>query len=250
MSAADILRNWAWQLRTHIKMRLPVFKSRLRAPPTFTDHSQLARFEELGEKYNLGEWQKVCNAGEWQQNLYLLDLLDQILGKQQQPGPNLDIGCKNGVYFPAQVSFTGNSWHGIEIDAYRRYWNLVSRRDYGEYLAKQLDCRFITGSLLELLPNTTYQLITWILPFVVEMPLSAWGLPRHLYQPSALLAHAFQLLAPGGQLLIINQGEWETEVQKRLFIATSIQAEYLGQVSSLFSPFHQPRFGWLINKTK
>lgn len=250
IAAADFLQDWDWQLRNHIKVRFPVFKSRLKQPPVFTNQSQAIRLEELKDKYDLSKWPKVCNSDEWQQNLYLLDLLDQLLGQQKQPGPSLDIGCKNGVYFPAQASFIGNGWDGIELDAYRRYWSLASRRDHGEYMAKHFNCHYITGSLLDLQPEAKYQLITWILPFVAEMPLSAWGLPRRFYQPAALLAHAFQLLAPGGKLLIINQGEWETEVQKHLFIATSIKAEFLGQVSSLFSPYNQPRFAWLINKTK
>ena len=206
------------------------------------------RLNELEQQYDLTPWPSVCTAQEWQENLYILDLLDQHLKQQNTARPCLDIGCKNGVYFPALASFSNSSWDGIELDAFRRYWNLASRRDHGHFMAKPFNCRYIPGSLLELDTNHSYQLITWFLPFIIETPLKAWGLPRRFYQPTALLQHAYELLAPGGTLLIINQGKWETEVQQRLFTATSIKADFLGQVESEFSPFQQPRFAWRIDK--
>jgi len=69
-----------------------------------------------------------------------------------------------------------------------------------------------------------------------------------LDQPTALLHHTYKLLAPGDSLQIINRGEWKTEMQQRLFTATSIKADSLGQVDNKFPPFQQPHFGWCTDK--
>lgn len=249
MPTKNLALELSWQLRNHISFEFPqLFKATLgqRNPPI----PPCDRLKQLEQQYDLTSWPLLCTAQEWQENLYILDLLDQQLGKQNKRQHCLDIGCKNGAYFPALGSFTGSGWNGIELDAYRRYWNLASRRDHGCFIAKPFDCHYISGSLLNFKPSQPYQLITWFLPFVVESPLNAWGLPRRFYQPTALLQHAYQLLAPGGTLLILNQGEWETEVQQRLFIATSIKADFQGQVHSELSPFNQPRFAWRIDKPR
>ena len=61
-----------------------------------------------------------------------------------------------------------------------------------------------------------YDYIIWLLPFVVPEPLVAWGLPKKFFCPDELLKHAYNLLKENGQMLIINQGEKEAEVQKEL----------------------------------
>lgn len=236
----------AWRIRKQFTFALPMlFKLTLNKKPYPV--SVCNSLNQLEKQYNLKPWAQVCTAKEWQENLYILDLLDQHL-EQRRYHHCLDIGCKYGTYFPALASFSHTSWDGIELDVFRRYWNLASRRDHGDFMAKPFNCCYVPGSLLDLKTNNHYQLITWFLPFVAETALTAWQLPRRFYQPTALLQHAYNLLAPGGTLFIVNQGEWETGVQQRLFIATSIQADFLGQVDSEFSPFQQPRFGWRINK--
>ena len=247
MLTDNLSRTLNWQIRNQITFAFPLlFKAVVgqRCSPIST----CDRLSLLEQRYDLNHWPSACTAEEWQENIYILDLLDQLLGRSSTHQHYLDIGCKYGAYFPALASFTGSGWDGIELDAYRRYWNLASRRDHSRFMAKPFDCRYIPGSLLDLKPPEPYQLITWFLPFIIETPLKAWGLPRRFYQPTALLQHAYDLLAPGGTLLIINQGEWETEVQQRLFTATSIKADFLGQVESEFSPFQQPRFAWRIDK--
>jgi hypothetical protein len=63
--------------------------------------------------------------------------------------------------------------------------------------------------------------------------------------PQRLLDHAWNLLAPGGRLLIINQGEAEAERQSCLFQKVGIHAKALGPVTSVLSPFQRPRYGFL-----
>lgn len=247
MSTNEAVRIIRWQLRNQLTFSLPVLFKATTGPKPRPNLS-CDRLDKLEQHYDLSQWSSVCTTDEWQENLYILDLLDQLLGRHSSHSHSLDIGCKNGVYFPALASFTSSGWDGIELDAWRRYWNLTSRRDHGRFMAKPFGCHYLAGSLLEHHPAIPYDLITWLLPFVVEGPLDAWGLPRRYYQPIAMLQHAYDLLAPDGTMLIINQGEWENEVQQRLFIATDIQAESLGQVSSQFSPFQQPRFAWRAQK--
>jgi SAM-dependent methyltransferase len=243
------LGEWAWRLRNRITFPVPPLKHTLGTAPHPLSENPPTRLSELERHYDLNRWGQVCNRAEWQENLYILDLLDRLLGRHEgMISPCLDIGCKNGVYFPALATYSGSGWDGIELDAFRRYLNLASRRDHGRFMARPFDCHYIAGSLLELNPAQPYRLITWFLPFVAEGPLSAWGLPRCFYQPVALLARAWQLLAPDGTLLIINQGEWESQVQRRLFTACAVEVEFLGQTESEFSPFKQPRYAWRIHK--
>ena len=73
-------------------------------------------------------------------------------------------------------------------------------------------------------------------------------LPPRLFQPEAMLRHVFALLAPGGQLLIVNQGEDEADEQAHLFSRVGIEAEPLGAMESPLSPFRERRFGWRVTK--
>jgi len=47
-------------------------------------------------------------------------------------------------------------------------------------------------------------------------------------------------------MIIINQGEHETDVQQALFETVSVKAEPRGRIDSVFSAFKQPRYGWLV----
>lgn len=242
-------REWAWRLRNRLTLSLPLWKRPLKQPVPGIDLPTSERLARLRRDYPLARWGEVCSRAEWRENLYILDLLDRHLGRPAAPiGPCLDIGTKNGVHFPALASYSGQGWDGIELDAYRRYRNLASRRDHGRFMARPFASRYLSGSLLALHTPTRYRLITWFLPFITEAPLAAWGLPRRFYQPVALLTRAYELLDAGGTLLIVNQGEWERQVQERLFTATGISARDLGRMQSEFSPFRQPRYGWRVDK--
>lgn len=208
---------------------------------------QLVRYQQLNESYALDDWPRLCSRIEFIENLYLLDLLDQHVGVVKTDGVALDIGCRNFSHLPALSAFMRQSWYGVELDANARYWNSYTRRAYGEWMAKQREgCRYIPGSLLKV--EGSYIFISWILPFVVEAPLQRWGLPARFFQPEQLLAKACSLLANDGVMLIVNQGAEEAEVQQRLFSMLKIEAEPLGELDSLFSPFRNTRFGWLVRR--
>jgi hypothetical protein len=207
----------------------------------------LNRLQELQEIYALHDWPQLCNATEYVENLYLLDLLDHYVEPLLVKGKGMDIGCRNFSHLPALSAFNSAGWIGVELDAHARYLNGFTRRAYGEWMASQrAQCQFVAGSLLEVREEVS--LIVWILPFVLPEPLQHWGLPDRFYQPEALLKHAVSLLRETGVMLVINQGEEEFCAQQNLFAQAGLSAISLGEVNSEFSHFRQPRFASLFKK--
>ncbi|MCP5159210.1 MAG: hypothetical protein H6975_07270 [Gammaproteobacteria bacterium] len=242
-------RRLAWRLRNAVPWSPPVrrWPRTLPALMRTLPVTQRAPAELLAARYDLHRWATICDPVGFHESLYVLDVLDRYVGLPDDPPPYLDIGCKNGGYLPGLQAWSGGPWHGVEIDAYRRYWTLTTRRACGEFVAGSLPgCRYIAGDLLDL--QGGYGFITWFLPFLHETPLRDWGLPRQLLRPVDLLAHAWALLAPGGSLLVINQGEAEAERQERLFQTLGMTAQTLGLIESPLSPFRKQRFGWRADK--
>lgn len=249
MPAPDWVRRLEWRIKNNFTFSLPVFKTPVSPEQIIIDLSsdQKQRFDTLNEKYDLSSWKDVCSRIEWLDNLYLLDVCDHYLDNLQSE-ISLDIGSKNWGYLPALTSFTNTPWHGVELDAFRRYWNLSSRKDHAEYMMKICSqCKYFPDSLTNI--HGEYSFITWFLPFVKPEPLRYWGLPDSFFEPEKLLTHAWQLLMSGGIILIINQGEEEAGTQKTLFKNAGIEACYLGEITSIFSTYKQPRFGWLVTKS-
>lgn len=242
-------REWQWALKQWLS-----WSPRLRRKDARADAAALVagfddaarhRHHTLSSHYTLDDWPQLCNATEYRENLYLLDVLTQCVPPRAAGSRGLDIGCRSFSHLPALSAFMPGSWTGVELDAHARYWNGYTRRAYGEWMAAQrAQCRFIAGSLLQV--EGSYDLISWTLPFVLPEPLAAWGLPSRFFEPLALLRHAQKLLAPGGVMLIINQGEVEAAEQQQLLTACNMAFRPLGQLHSPFSAFRQPRFAVLV----
>lgn len=243
--ADEIGREIAWRLRGALTWSPPAIRrSRSLSALLRTLPPDLrASAERLASRHAPG-WERACDPWGFRESLYVLDLLDRCVGPPSSPLPSLDIGCKNGCYLPGLWAWSGGPWDGVELDAHRRYWTLATRRAHGEWIARRLPgCRYLAADLLDL--RGAYGFVTWFLPFLHEAPLRAWGLPRRFLRPARLLDHARTLLAPGGRLLVVNQGEAEAERQERLFGEAGIAAVSFGRIESPFSPFRRPRFGWL-----
>ncbi|HRY18388.1 MAG TPA: hypothetical protein P5149_08280 [Candidatus Competibacteraceae bacterium] len=239
----------AWRLRHTLSWSPPVIRWPRTLPALMRTlpSAQRAAAEILATRYDLRHWASVCDPIGFHESVYVLDVLDRYAGFPGYPAPYLDIGCKNGGYLPGLQTWSGSPWHGVELDAYRRYWTLTTRRAHGEFVARSLPgCRYIAGDLLDV--RGSYGFITWFLPFLHEAPLKIWGLPRQFLRPLDLLVHAWTLLAPGGCLLVVNQGEAEAARQHLLFQELGIAAQALGRVESSLSPFQKPRFGWRADK--
>jgi len=187
------------------------------------------------------------------ENLYTYQVLDDYFNKNfKEKISVLDIGSKNWFYAEGEYkyfkSFCKNfELDGIEIDAFRLYSNLYSRYEVAQYHIKNLEnTNYIVGNLINL--EKHYDYIIWFLPFVIPAPHILWGLPKRLFYPEKLLKHAYKLLNPDGQMLIINQGIYETEEQKKLLDKLNIPYEELGKITNKFFEYKNQRFGYLIKK--
>ena len=136
---------------------------------------------------------------------------------------------------------------GVELDAYRLYSNFYSRFEVAKYYTKGLEkTKYFAKNLLEI--NQKQDYIIWILPFVSINPLRFWGLPEKFFMPEKLLNHAFNLLKKDGQMLIINQGEKEKDLQRQLLEKLNISFVFLGEIESEYYKYQNKRFGFLIKK--
>ena len=75
-----------------------------------------------------------------------------------------------------------------------------------------------------------------------------WGLPKRYFYPEKLLQHAYGLLNKQGQMLIINQGEYESKIQKELLVKFGIKYRDLGEITSEYFQYKHKRFGILVEK--
>lgn len=188
-----------------------------------------------------------------QENLYTLDVLENHFTQKTLPKISaLDIGCKNWFYAKGEYEFFKSfckdfELDGIELDAYRLYSNLYTRYEVAKYYTKELqNIHYIVGNLLNL--NKKYDYVIWFLPFVTKDPLVAWGLPKRFFCPEKLLKHAYKLLNPDGQMLIVNQGEKEAGIQRDLLDKLNIPYTELGEIKNKHFQYQNKRFGYLVNK--
>lgn len=205
-----------------------------------------ARADELAARYDLAPLLAACGRVERDESLYTLDLLDRLAGPAPA-GRGLDVGSKYAAYLPGLATFDARGWDCVERDAHRRYLDTTTRRAVGEAIAARFTgCRYLAGDVRAL--GGSYARVTWFLPFVVEEPHRAWGLPAEIFDPRGALDAVLGRLAPGGELLLLNQGDAERDEQAALFAAAGVAAEPLGRVDSVLSPYRKPRYGWRVRK--
>lgn len=188
------------------------------------------------------------------ENLYTFDLLAQNFKLYSTSNLRvLDIGCKNFFYAQGEYQFFKTfsidvKLDGIELDAYRLYSNLYSRYETAKFFIKgNNNIRYIADNLLNL-NNIEYDCIVWFLPFVKIEPLQYWGLPKKYFLPEKLLHHAYSLLKENGQMLIVNQGVEEAQLQKNLLDRLNIKYIDKGIVKSEFLEYKNDRYAFLIIK--
>jgi hypothetical protein len=160
----------------------------------------------------------------------------------------IDVGCRNGSYLPElKRLFPQASVLGIELDAYRRYWNLYRRGDYARAYALSCGAEVVFGDFLKLslddltLPTEGKVLITQFFPFVSENPCLKWGLPAfysnfgnqidQIKKIKSFAAKSLQI-----EVLTAHQGEWEAE---RIRMIPVIQPRFQEKV---FEPEHFKNF--------
>lgn len=224
-------------------LRLAALRERLRPRAAL-------RFDALEHKHDLEPLTRAPHVEGALEALWATDVLDRALGAARlPPGPALDVGAKNATHLPGQYAYRPGPWDLVEIDAHRRYVDFTTRGAHGRAMA----ARFRAARYLAQDVNTVagrYALITWFLPFVVESPHRAWGLPAGLFQPAQTLAHVLSLLVDGGALVIVNQGEAEAEVQARLLddVKGDVEVVARGVVDDTLSPYTHQRFAFVVRR--
>ena len=187
------------------------------------------------------------------ENEYYRDILVRFFKKNlKQNLKILDIGSKNWFYAKGEFdffsSFSSNFFlKGVELDAHRLYSNLYSRYEVAKYHIKNLkNVEYLADDLLNIEEKFDY--IAWFLPFITLKPLVFWGLPKKFFKPEKMLLHAYNLLSKNGQMLIINQGKKEAQIQKELLEKLGIKFLELGKIESEFFEYKNERFGFLIEQ--
>ena len=120
--------------------------------------------------------------------------------------------------------------------------NFYNRYEISKFYKKDLkNTEYIAGDFLK--HSQKYDYIVWILPFITEYPLIKWGLPLEYFKPEEMLLHAYDLLKPDGEILIINQGEKEAEIQTELFKQTGLAAEFTPEkIDDIFGLLKNDRY--------
>lgn len=225
---------------------------RLSALRASLDAHDARRFDALERRRELEPLSRATSLLGAREALWATDTLDHLLGDTLlPPGPCLDVGAKNATHLPGQFAFRPGPWDLVEVDPHRRYVDLTTRGAHGKAMAGRFrGARYIARDIREV--TGRYSLITWFLPFVVESPHHAWGLPQRLFAPSSTLAHVIGLLAEGGALVIVNQGEAEAHVQRQLLrdVAGDLDVADAGSLSMVVSPYQRERFGVVVRRPR
>lgn len=215
-------------------------------------NEQAKVYFELKEKYNLSFFGSL-NTRNFLENLYFLNIFDKYLSKPSSSANILDIGSKNWSYARSQYLFFNSynnikNLNGIELDSYRLCSNLYTRYETAKFYIKDLpNTNYISGDFLE--HNKNYDYIIWILPFITKYPLYKWGLPLRYFKPKEMLIHAYNLLNKNGEMLIINQGIKEAEIQNGLLKALNIPIDLSSEkIKDDFELFENERYCFKIVK--
>lgn len=231
------------------KASLPLRLSSLR---TALSPNAAARFDELERRHDLEPLTRANHVDAAREALWATDVLDRLIGADHLPPlPSLDVGAKNGTHLPGQFSVVPGPWDLVEVDAHRRYVDFTTRGAHGKAMAARFrGARYLAQDINAV--RGRYGLITWFLPFVVEAPHRAWGLPDSLFSPQSTLAHVVSLLAEGGALVVVNQGEREAEVQRALMadVKGDVDVTEAGALPSLLSPYRHERWGFVVRRRR
>ncbi|MBR6126527.1 hypothetical protein IKQ21_02480 [bacterium] len=254
MFLEDLKNRFDFFLRERITLSRKYYKE---VPYSLSDiyftKEQNDFYEKLSQKYNLSPFEGL-SVRNFLENLYFLDVFDKYISKKLKTETSiLDIGSKNWSYVRSEYLYFKSFnekvlLNGIELDAYRLSSDFYTRYEIARFYKKDLpDTNYIAGDFMK--HNSEYDYIIWILPFVTEYPLIKWGLPLKYFKPQEMLLHAYNMLNEGGQMLIINQGEEEANIQKDLLKVTNISRESdFKEIEDHFNLFKNKRYCFTIVK--
>ncbi len=204
------------------------------------------------KKYNLKHLKNNSTKLEYIENLTVLEILENYFSQTdiKHDAHVLDVGSKNWHYIEALHNFFKNkapnvSINGIEIDAYRMYINFHTRYDYAMHRISHMpNVSYIAADVLE--HKDKYDDIMVFYPFVTPEPLMSWGLPLSKLKPIELIKHLYDILNPGGRILIVNQFEDEYTLIKTILDDLKCEYKDFGEYTSSFACNINKRFVLLI----
>lgn len=227
-AAFSLRRRLAWTRGPVTHVNEP--KARL-----FRDAPMLARRErQLRKRYDLDRLRDGSTVHAYQENLYVLDVLDGVTLDGVAPKKRgmlraIDVGSQDFRYAFGLARWLGRfaravELTGIELEGHHVYADLHSRREHAEAFAREVDgatVQYIVADFtkFEGAKAGEVDVISFFFPFVLEYALVRWGLPRRFFDPRTLFAHAFSLLRPGGTVVVMNHTAAERERQVELLEA-------------------------------
>jgi len=213
-----------------------------------------AREAPLREAYHLGNLALSVPRASYLEDLYYLELLTRAaeLGADAgwQPPHALvaaDVGVSHWFYCQALLAAL-RYWRapggrtvditGYEADAWRLHADLFTRADHAlAHMAGDPALTFVPQPFTA--RPADCQWVSLLFPFVFARDHRRWGLPAALHRPEDLLATAWSSLAPGGLLVVVNQGDAEHRAQLAQMAA-------LGLPEPLSEPFDCPFFQYKV----
>jgi len=213
----------------------------------------------LFNKYSLNYLKSNSTCRNYLENLAVIELLEYCFSEKTFTDKEvkvLDIGSKNWFYASGEWAFFNHNSNnqgfyldGVELDGYRVYSDFHTRCDYAQFYIKNLqNTRYMVKNILK--HNEKYDFIIWFFPFVTEFPLLEWGLPLSEFQPEKLLKHAYSLLNPNGEMLIINQDENEHQIQQNLLSKLNIKYKTKPEFFNSFIEFERKRCVTIVEKNE
>lgn len=172
------------------------------------------RLSVLRARYGVA-FEQSLSADNALENYLYLDVLHRLRETggpwPRREGRLLDVGCKNFYYVQAlAAAFAPATLTGLELEGHRRYRDGHARSDYAAFYTAQVKgARFCVGDLCTWREKA--DLVSCWYPFVFAETALAWGLPLSAFQPARFFTALADSVAPGGLLLVVNQGlaEWQ-----------------------------------------
>ena len=188
----------------------------------------------LRADYRLDDLYTHSDRRGYRENLYYAHLVETALAAAGRVLPDplraADVGVAHWFYvraLHAVLSWWGASCGrsvdltGWEVDAWRLHADLHARIDHAEaQLAGLPGTRYVPAAFTA--QPGACDWVSLFFPFVFPRDHLRWGLPTPLFAAEDLLAAAWASVAPGGLLVVVNQGAAEAAAQARLFARVGV----------------------------
>lgn len=220
----------------------------------------LARAEQLVGAYGLAGWRQVSGRSAYARSLFYLEMLVHAFDAAGLSLPErvtaVDVGVADWFYAPVLHGFLRHHGtaaprtallDGLELDAFRVFADFRSRHDWATATIAGLSgTRYLPIDARRYTRRVDVAFMFY--PFIFQADHSRWGLPRRHLRPAELLERVLANLAPGGVLLIANQGPAERLEQHRLLAEAGLTVAWWGRHDSGFHTYEPERYVTVVVK--